>query len=55
MSKITTVNHTKGQKHSGKSNWQKVISKNTPQIDAENPELAKNPSIKFKKAEKSKS
>ncbi len=55
MSKITTVNHTKGQKHPGKSNWPKVISKNIPVIDEENPELAKNPNIKFKKPEKIKS
>lgn len=55
MSKITTVNHIKGQKHAGKSNWPKVISKSTPAIDEENPELAKNPNIKFKKPEKLKS
>lgn len=55
MSKITTVSHSKGQKHSGKSNWIKVISKNPPVIDEENPELAKNPNIKFKKPEKKQS
>jgi hypothetical protein len=52
MSKVITVSHSKGQKHSGKSDWSKVISKKTPVIDEENPELAKNPSIKFKKKEK---
>ena len=55
MSKITIVNHSKGQKHAGKSDWSKVISKSTPVIDEENPELAKNPNIKFKKTEKLKS
>ena len=55
MSKVTTVNHSKGQKHPGRSNWSKVIAKKSPEIDEDNPELAKNPKIKFKTPEKIKS
>lgn len=55
MSKFTKVEHSKGQKHPGKSNWSKVTSSSKPVVDDENPELVKNPGIKFKKAEKSKS
>ena len=55
MSKVTTVSHDKGQKYAGKSNWKKIITQKTPVIDEENPELAKNPNIKFKKTEKLKS
>lgn len=55
MSKITKVEHNKGQKHPGKSNWSKVISNSKPVVDDENPELANDPKIRFKKAEKVKS
>jgi len=55
MAKVTTVNHSKGQKHTGKSDWNKVMAKKTPVIDEENPELAMNPKIKFKKVGKAKS
>jgi hypothetical protein len=55
MSKITKVEHSKGQKHPGKSNWSKVVGNSKPVVDDDNPELARNPKIKFKKAEKSKS
>ena len=50
MSKDTIITHTKGQKHPSKSKWEKVINKATPPIiDEENPELVKNPKIKFQK------
>jgi len=50
MSKDTTVTHTKGQKHPSKTKWEKVINKSAPPvIDEENPELVKNPKIKFTK------
>jgi hypothetical protein len=55
MSKVSTFNHTKGQKHSGKSNWEKITSKKPPVIDEENPELARNPGVKFKKPAKARS
>ena len=33
--------HVKGQKHAGKTNWNKVHEQsNTPLIDNENPEIA---------------
>lgn len=53
MSKMTVVNHIKGQKHTGKSNWSKVLSTGAPPTDFENPELLKNPKIKFEKVKKS--
>ena len=37
MLKETTVTHKKGQKHSGKSNWDKLIHMPAPVIDEENP------------------
>ena len=50
MSNNTTVSHTKGQKHPSKTKWEKVINKSTPPvIDEENPELVKDPKIKFYK------
>ncbi len=52
MEKLTTVNHQKGQKHSGKTNWSKVVNTHAPSADEENPELAKNPKNKFYKPEK---
>ncbi len=55
MSENIAVNHKKGQKHSGKSNWDKLIHRPSPVIDEDNPELASNPEIKFSKPEKTKS
>jgi len=53
MAKNTTVIHTKGQKHPSNTKWEKVINKTLPPIiDEENPELAKDPNIKFVKASK---
>jgi len=47
----TTIAHSKGQKHPAKTKWEKVINKSKPPlIDEENPELVKNPQIKFKKS-----
>jgi hypothetical protein len=52
MLKETTVTHKKGQKHSGKSNWDKLIHRPAPVIDEENPELAGELKVKFVKPEK---
>lgn len=55
MSKTTVVSHSKGQKHSGKSNWDRLIHRPAPIVDKENPELAGKAEIKFSKPEKRKS
>lgn len=52
MFKETTVIHKKGQKHSGKSNWDKLIHRPSPVIDEENPELAGEFKVKFAKPPK---
>ena len=52
MLKETTVTHKKGQKHSGKSNWDKLIHMPATDIDEENPELAGELKVKFVKPEK---
>jgi hypothetical protein len=55
MLKETTVIHKKGQKHSGKSNWDKLIHRPAPVIDEENPELAGEFKVKFIKPPKDES
>ena len=55
MNKSTVINHTKGQKHTGKTDWSKV-SKSTPPVkDPDNPELASSAEKKFYKPESKKS
>ncbi|WP_276667011.1 hypothetical protein [Thalassolituus oleivorans] len=49
MSKTIIVSHRKGQKHSGKSNWDKLIQRPAPIVDRDNPELAGVPEVKFSK------
>lgn len=53
MERKILVNHTKGLKHSGKTNWSKVQQyAGKPAIDAENPELAFKASKDFHKTNK---
>jgi len=49
MSKTIIVSHRKGQKHSGKSNWDKLIQRPAPVVDEDNPELAGKSEVKFSK------
>lgn len=50
MERKALVNHIKEQKRSGKTNWSKVQqTKNSPVIDAENPELAFKAGTNFRK------
>lgn len=40
MSEKTIVHHEKGQKHSGKTDWSRVVGdQSRPTPDSENPEL----------------
>jgi len=49
MSKTIIFSHRKGQNHSGKSNWDKLIQRPAPIVDGDNPELAGVPEVKFSK------
>ena len=53
MEKRKIVNHGQGQKHSGKTDWNKVKKTDgKPAIDSENPELAFKAGKKFNKPAK---